>query len=113
MRVISTSPAEGTTIAPVSGNSLKACLPAELGMSAFGVSDAQMPRSSGTVELETPALPSEVCKQQEGSSPQLHDLSECPNQGEQQKKLKKQRACCEKQAHKKYGAVTRKGMKKR
>ncbi len=75
---------EGVTVNPSSANGLQACSLAQVGMSASGVPNAAAPTCPkeskiGTVELETPALASEVCKQAgEG-------LTECPGASEREK----------------------------
>jgi hypothetical protein len=68
---------EGMTVNPSSANGLGACSLEQIGMSAVGVPNAApptCPESSkiGTVELETPALPSEVC------TDISKNLTECP-----------------------------------
>lgn len=80
---------EGMTVNPSSANGLQACSLAQVGISAEGLPNAAPPACPeaskiGTVELETPALPSEVCKEQ-GPSPQFKNLSECPEPSEREK----------------------------
>jgi hypothetical protein len=75
---------EGMTVNPSQANGLQACTLAQLGMSAAGVPNAAHPTCPdaskiGTVELETPALPSEACTQA-GKG-----LAECPNASEREK----------------------------
>lgn len=75
---------EGMSVNPSSANGLEACSEAQVGISASGQPNAAAPNCPdgskiGTVELETPALPSDACKQAgEG-------LSECPNVSEREK----------------------------
>src|SRR3984957_14292310 len=74
---------EGMTVNPSSANGLQACSLAQVGISEGGVPDAAAPACPdgsklGTVELETPALPSEVCK-----APQTA-LEQCPQAEERE-----------------------------
>jgi hypothetical protein len=75
---------EGMTVNPSSANGLQACSLAQVGVSATGVPNAAAPACPdaskiGEIELESPAVPSETCKQPgEG-------LSECPNGSEREK----------------------------
>jgi uncharacterized repeat protein (TIGR01451 family) len=75
---------QGVTVNPSSANGLEACSEAQVGISATGQPNAAAPdcpngSKIGSVELETPALPAEACKQAgEG-------LSECPNASEREK----------------------------
>ncbi len=76
---------EGVTVNPSQANGLKACSLEQVGMSASGVPNAAAPACPeaskiGTVELETPALPNEVCKLP-GKG-----LTECPAAEEREKK---------------------------
>ncbi len=76
---------EGVTVNPSQANGLQACSLEQVGMSASGVPNAAPPACPeaskiGTVELETPALPSEVCKLP-GKG-----LTECPSSEEREKK---------------------------
>jgi hypothetical protein len=73
---------EGLVVNPSSANGLGACSLAQVGISAAGVPDAAPPACPdssklGTVELETPALPSEACRREAGK-PQFRNLAECP-----------------------------------
>jgi hypothetical protein len=75
---------EGLTVNPSSANGLGACSLAQVGMSPSGVPDAAAPECPdasklGTVELETPALPSEGCKDP------AERLTECPEVSEREK----------------------------
>jgi uncharacterized repeat protein (TIGR01451 family) len=75
---------EGVTVNPSSANGLQACSLAEIGMSESGQPNAAAPdcpnaSKIGTVELETPALPAEACKEA-GKG-----LSECPAESEREK----------------------------
>ena len=65
---------EGLTIDPASANGLQACSEEQVGISAAGVPNAaapecpkgpnsEEPSKVGTVEMETPALPGEACKE--------------------------------------------------
>jgi hypothetical protein len=74
---------EGLVVNPASANGLGACSEAQVGISPSSVPNAaapECPDSSkvGTVELETPALPGEVCR-----SPQTA-LEQCPEPGERE-----------------------------
>lgn len=76
---------EGMTVNPSSANGLASCSLAQVGMSASGVPDAAAPNCPdaskiGTVELETPALPSEVCEPAAGVK--FRNLSECEGETE-------------------------------
>jgi hypothetical protein len=78
----------GITVNPSSANGLEGCSLAQIGMSAAGVPDAAAPACPdgskiGTVELETPALPTEICKS--GPDQPFKNLSECPEAAERQK----------------------------
>jgi hypothetical protein len=75
---------EGLTVNPSSANGLGACSEAQVGISPTGVPNAaapECPDSSkvGTVELETPALAMEACKQSDVP------LQECPAEDEREK----------------------------
>jgi len=75
---------EGMTVNASSANGLEACSEAQVGISAAGVPDAAPPSCPdaskiGTVQLESPALPAEACKESTKS------LSECPAAGEREK----------------------------
>jgi hypothetical protein len=75
---------EGMTVNPSSANGLTACSEAEVGVSASGVPNAAAPTCAnsskiGTVEVETPALPAEACKEP-GKG-----LDECPQVDEREK----------------------------
>jgi hypothetical protein len=79
---------DGISIDPSAANGLKGCSLPQLGMSASGVPDAAQPTCPeesrvGTVEVETPALASEVCKQGVGD-PVFASLSECPQESERE-----------------------------
>ncbi len=74
----------GMTVNPSSANGLEACSLAQVGFSADGEPNAVAPTCPnaskiGTVELETPALPSEVCKEA------TKNLTECPSENEREK----------------------------
>jgi hypothetical protein len=74
---------EGLSVNPSSANGLGACSLEQVGISAAGVPNAAAPACPdaskvGSVELETPALPSEVCK-----TPQTA-LEQCPEAGERE-----------------------------
>jgi len=80
---------EGVNVNPSSANGLQACSEAQLGISPAGLPNAAPPNCPegsriGTVELETPALPSETCKE-DGPDPTFNNLSECPNESEREK----------------------------
>jgi hypothetical protein len=75
---------EGITVNPSQANGRQACTLAQVGISAAGVPDAAPPSCPdaskiGTVELETPALASEACKEP-GKG-----LGECPSGEEREK----------------------------
>jgi hypothetical protein len=75
---------EGVTANPSQANGLQACTLAQVGMSRSGAPNAAHPTCPeasriGTLELETPALPKEVCKEA-GKG-----LTECPNPEEREK----------------------------
>jgi hypothetical protein len=83
---------EGMTVDPSSANGLGACSEAQIGWQGkspvasgeyanFNASPPACPDSSriGTVELETPALPTEACKDA------IVPLQECPNSSEREK----------------------------
>jgi uncharacterized repeat protein (TIGR01451 family) len=83
---------EGMTVDPSSANGLSACSEAQIGWQGkspipsgeyenFDASPPACPDASkiGTVELETPALPSEACKEA------IVPLQECPNSSEREK----------------------------
>jgi hypothetical protein len=75
---------DGVTVNPSSANGLQACSLSQVGMSASGEPNAAAPSCPdaskiGTVELETPALPAEACKEA-GKG-----LSECPAEAEREK----------------------------
>jgi hypothetical protein len=75
---------EGMAIDPSSANGLQACSLALLGMSAAGVPNAAAPdcpdsSKIGTVELETPVLPMQACKEA------VKTLQECPSESEREK----------------------------
>lgn len=74
----------GMTVNASSANGLQACSLAQIGMSASGEPNAEQPTCPqaskiGTVELETPALASEVCKEA------TKNLAECPGESEREK----------------------------
>ncbi len=74
----------GMAVNPSSANGLEACSLAQVGISPGGLPDAAAPACPGgsrigTVEVETPALPAEACRQA-GKA-----LRECPNQAEREK----------------------------
>jgi hypothetical protein len=74
---------EGLVVNPSSANGLQACSLAQVGFSEAGVPDAapvSCPDASklGSVEVESPALPDEICK-----APQI-PLEECPGSGERE-----------------------------
>ncbi len=74
---------EGLSVNPSSANGLQACSEEQVGVSAAGVPNEAQPECPnaskvGTVELETPALPSEVCK-----TPQTA-LEQCPEPSERE-----------------------------
>lgn len=82
-KAVVTLPA-GMTVNASSANGLEACSLAQIGMSASGEPNAAQPTCPqaskiGTVELETPALASEVCKEA------TKNLAECPGEGEREK----------------------------
>jgi hypothetical protein len=73
----------GMSVNASSVNGLEACSLAQVGMSASGQPNAAPPSCPdaseiGTVELETPALPAEACKE-------AKSLAECPNAEEREK----------------------------
>lgn len=73
----------GMTVNASSVNGLEACSLAQIGMSPTGEPNAAEPTCPdaskiGTVELETPALPAEACKE-------TKSLAECPNADEREK----------------------------
>jgi hypothetical protein len=83
---------EGMTVDPSSANGLSACSEAQIGWQGkstvasgeyenFNASPPACPDTSriGTVELETPALPTEACKDA------IVPLQECPNSSEREK----------------------------
>jgi hypothetical protein len=75
---------EGITVNPSQANGLQACTLAQVGISAAGAPNAAPPSCPdaskiGSVELETPALPSATCKDLSKG------LSECPNASEREK----------------------------
>jgi hypothetical protein len=75
---------EGLTVNPSSANGLGACSEAQAGISPAGVPDAAAPECPdaskiGNVELETPTLAMEACKQ--SNVP----LQECPAESEREK----------------------------
>jgi hypothetical protein len=75
---------QGMTVNASSANGLEACSLAQIGMSATGEPNGAQPTCPqaskiGTVELETPALASEVCKEATKS------LAECPGESEREK----------------------------
>jgi hypothetical protein len=75
---------EGMTVNPSQANGLQACSLAQVGMSASGVPNAAPPSCPdaskiGTVEVETPSLAMEACKQSDVP------LQECPNEAEREK----------------------------
>jgi hypothetical protein len=74
----------GMTVNASSANGLQACSLEQVGVSAAGVPNAAEPTCPdaskiGTVELETPALASEVCKEA------TKNLAECPGEAEREK----------------------------
>jgi hypothetical protein len=74
----------GMTVNASSANGLEACSLAQVGISAAGLPNAAQPTCPqaskiGTVELETPALASEVCKVA------TKNLAECPSESERDK----------------------------
>jgi hypothetical protein len=74
----------GMTVNASSANGLQACSLEQVGISAVDVPNAAEPTCPdaskvGTVELETPALASEVCKEA------LKNLAECPGESEREK----------------------------
>ncbi len=74
----------GMTVNASSANGLEACSLAQIGFSATGEPNAEQPTCPqaskiGTVELETPALASEVCKEA------TKNLAECPGESEREK----------------------------
>ncbi|HEY2283801.1 MAG TPA: hypothetical protein VGH60_09670 [Solirubrobacteraceae bacterium] len=74
---------EGMTVDPSSANGLGACSLEQVGISEAGIPNAASPACPnasrlGTVEVETPALPSEVCK-----APQT-PLEQCPGTEERE-----------------------------
>jgi hypothetical protein len=82
-KAVVTLPA-GMTVNASSANGLEACSLAQIGMSASGEPNAEQPTCPqaskiGTVELETPALASEVCKEA------TKNLAECPGESEREK----------------------------
>jgi hypothetical protein len=82
-KAVVTLPA-GMTVNASSANGLEACSLAQVGISAAGLPNAAQPTCPqaskiGTVELETPALASEVCKEA------TKNLAECPNESERDK----------------------------
>jgi hypothetical protein len=77
---------EGMNVNPSSANGLEGCSLAQVGMSASGAPDASAPNCPdgskiGTVELESPALPSEACKPAPGVK--FRNLSECEGETEE------------------------------
>jgi hypothetical protein len=75
---------EGMNVNPSSANGLEACSLAQIGMSATGQPDSNAPTCPeasriGTVELETPALPTEICK---GGA---KNLTDCPESTERER----------------------------
>jgi hypothetical protein len=86
-KAVITLPA-GLAVNPSSANGLGACSLGQVGISASGEPNAappDCPDSSklGTVELETPALPSEACRREAGK-PQFRNLGECPGATERE-----------------------------
>jgi hypothetical protein len=80
---------EGMSVNPSSANGLGACSESQVGVSGTGVPTAappMCPNSSkiGTVELETPTLPSEHCKEPVKAL-QAKTLEECPDASEREK----------------------------
>jgi hypothetical protein len=74
----------GMTVNASSANGLEACSLAQVGISAADIPNAMQPTCPqaskiGTVELETPALASEVCKEA------TKNLAECPGEAEREK----------------------------
>ena len=79
----------GMSVNPSSANGLEGCSLAQIGISAAGAPNAGAPSCPdgakiGTVELETPALPAEACKE-EGPIPTFRNLDECPDPSEREK----------------------------
>jgi hypothetical protein len=75
---------QGMTVNASSANGLEACSLAQIGMSGAGEPNAAQPTCPqaskvGTVELETPALASEVCKEA------TKNLAECPGEAARDK----------------------------
>ncbi len=75
---------EGMSVNPSSANGLEACSLSQVGISASGLPNAAPPACPdgskiGTLELETPALPAEACKEA-GKG-----LGECPQSSEREK----------------------------
>jgi hypothetical protein len=94
----------GMTVNPSSANGLQACSLAQIGMSAAGVPNAAAPQCPdaskiGTVELETPALPAEVCKRAG------QGLSECPGESEREKTPLKGSIYVAKQGENPFGSL--------
>jgi hypothetical protein len=95
---------QGMTVNASSANGLEACSLAQIGMSAAGEPNAAQPTCPqaskiGTVELETPALASEVCKEA------TKNLAECPGEPERDKVPLKGSIYLAKQSENPFGSL--------
>jgi hypothetical protein len=102
-KAVVTLPA-GMTVNASSANGLEACSLAQVGISASGEPNAEQPTCPqaskvGTVELETPALASEVCKEA------TKNLAECPGESEREKAPLKGSIFLAKQSENPFGSL--------
>ena len=94
----------GMTVNASSANGLEACSLAQIGISASGEPNSAQPTCPqaskiGTVELETPALSSEVCKEA------TKNLAECPGEAEREKVPLKGSIYLAKQSENPFGSL--------